>query len=98
MDAARKNPMPADKASIERGQKLYRTHCASCHGAQGRGDGPAGAPLTPRPADLTLSKEHRDGDLAWKIANGRDGMPDWKTVLTGKQIWDVVNFIKKGME
>ncbi len=31
----------------------YATHCARCHGAAGRGDGPAAKGLTPPPADLT---------------------------------------------
>lgn len=37
---------------IARGAALYQTHCASCHGAQGRGDGPAATSLSPPPADL----------------------------------------------
>ena len=32
---------------------LYRARCAVCHGAEGRGDGPAGALLTPPPRDFT---------------------------------------------
>jgi mono/diheme cytochrome c family protein len=32
---------------------LYRAHCAVCHGAEGRGDGPAAALLTPPPRDFT---------------------------------------------
>lgn len=91
-----KNPVPADKASVDRGAKLYHAHCATCHGAQGRGDGPAGAHLNPRPADLSHSAmHHKEGDLAWKIANGRGAMPGWKGVLTKSQIWDLVNFIKR---
>ncbi len=31
----------------------YTTHCTVCHGAAGRGDGPAAKGLTPPPADLT---------------------------------------------
>jgi high-affinity iron transporter len=31
----------------------FATHCAVCHGASGRGDGPAAKGLTPPPADLT---------------------------------------------
>jgi len=31
----------------------FTTHCAVCHGATGRGDGPAAKGLTPPPADLT---------------------------------------------
>src|SRR5687768_15001329 len=36
-----------------RGAALYAEHCASCHGATGRGDGPAGAALDPAPIDFT---------------------------------------------
>ena len=97
-EAGRKNPVPADKASIERGKKLYKTHCAVSHGEKGRGDGPAGAGLTPKPADLAMmAMHHADGDLAWKIATGRGAMPGWKSTLTEDQIWDLVNFIKKGI-
>lgn len=96
--AARKNPIPADKASIERGGKFYETHCVSCHGKTGRGDGPEAAGLKPHAADLKhMAGHHTDGDLAWKIAVGRGAMPGWKSVLTQDQIWDVVNFLKKGI-
>src|SRR5205814_472521 len=36
-----------------RGVQIYSTTCAGCHGAQGHGDGPAGAQLQPRPVDFT---------------------------------------------
>ena len=93
----RKNPVLADAASLAEGKKLYQTYCAACHGEKGRGDGPAGAALTPRPADLAHEAPHeRDGELAWKIATGRPPMPAWKGVLTETQIWHVVNYIKHG--
>ena len=91
----RVNPVPADKASLEQGGALYRTYCSACHGERGRGDGPAGAGLTPRPTDLTHKAGHeRDGELAWKIGNGRPPMPAWKGVLTETQIWHVVNYLR----
>lgn len=91
----RANPVPPDKASLEEGAKLYKTYCASCHGEQGRGDGPASAGLTPRPPDLThVTEHHRDGEVAWKIATGRGAMPGWKNTLSEKQIWNVVNYLK----
>ncbi|MGH8743969.1 MAG: c-type cytochrome [Burkholderiales bacterium] len=93
--AARNNPVPADAASIARGKKSFQTNCAVCHGTSGRGDGPAGAALNPRPANLReMVEEHSDGDFAWKIANGRGPMPAWKSVIKENQIWDLVNFIR----
>jgi len=35
------------------GRDLYLRHCASCHGPEGRGDGPVAASLKKPPADLT---------------------------------------------
>ncbi len=95
-DAAKKpNPVPAGSASLARGKKLFKVNCASCHGPGGRGDGPAGAALNPRPADLTaMARQHPDGDFAWKIANGRGPMPAWNGRLSEKNIWDLVNFIQ----
>jgi len=93
--AARKNPVPANAASIERGKKLFEANCATCHGKTGRGDGPGAAALNPKPADLkAMAGNHSDGDYAWKIANGRGAMPAWRGVLDEKQIWDAVNFVQ----
>jgi mono/diheme cytochrome c family protein len=35
------------------GRDIYRFYCASCHGPDGRGDGPIASVLQTRPADLT---------------------------------------------
>jgi mono/diheme cytochrome c family protein len=42
-----------------------------------------------------MSAYHSDGDLAWKISHGRGAMPAWKSILKSKQIWDLVNFIRR---
>jgi mono/diheme cytochrome c family protein len=44
-------PSPADEA-----KKLAETRCANCHGPAGKGDGPSGATLNPRPRDLTTKE------------------------------------------
>ena len=93
--AKRKNPVTTSAASVARGTKLFQANCASCHGAQGRGDGPVGKTLPTKPADLaSMAGQHPDGDFAWKIANGRGLMPAWKGTLSEAQIWDTVNFIQ----
>jgi mono/diheme cytochrome c family protein len=93
--AKRKNPVATSAASIERGKQLFQVNCASCHGAAGKGDGPAGVALNPKPTNLAaMAGGHADGDFAWKIANGRGPMPGWKSVLSEAQIWDAVNYIQ----
>lgn len=43
---------PRRAPDLARGAALYAAGCASCHGATGRGDGPAAAGLDPAPADF----------------------------------------------
>ena len=43
---------PPQPDSITTGQTIYRSYCASCHGAQGSGDGPVAQSLVMRPTDL----------------------------------------------
>lgn len=41
------------KNKPDRGQQLFMTYCASCHGEDARGNGPAAAALKTAPANLT---------------------------------------------
>jgi len=85
-------------ASIVRGGDLYRQHCLSCHGAGGRGDGPAATSITPRPADLTGRRiaDHTAGDLFWWVTHGVSGTPKhtFGNRLSSEQRWDIVNFVR----
>ena len=91
----RANPIPRDQTSIGRGKNLFKTYCIACHGPKGRGDGPAAAGLNPKPPNLVkMAGHHTDGDIAWKIENGRGTMPAWKGRLKETEIWDLTNFIQ----
>ncbi len=73
------------------GVEMYKTWCASCHGLQGKGDGPAAAALKKPPADLTLLAKKNGGKFPLeKVRNYIDGtkevashgsrdMPVWGT-------------------
>lgn len=37
---------------VARGKALFDSNCGACHGAQGRGDGPAAATMNPKPRNL----------------------------------------------
>ena len=89
---------PYDTASVFRGGRLFAENCVFCHGATGRGEGPAAASLPIRPADLTEPHlfAHSPGDLFWWVDHGIDEgvMPGFADVLSSNQRWDVINFIR----
>lgn len=83
-----------ETTAVERGARLYRVHCQSCHGDEGRGDGAMAEVLTVPPADLTALASANDGvfprdqarlaidgrgDVA---AHGRREMPVWGMTFT----------------
>ena len=45
------------------GEAAFMAQCAGCHGAGGRGDGPAAAGLPVRPADLTTISARNGGSF-----------------------------------
>ena len=94
----RRSPVPYQVGSIDQGMTSYREHCATCHGRNGRGDGPGGAGLPKLPADLTAphTDQHTAGDLFWWITHGIpvSGMPAFDSVLPADDRWDVINFLR----
>lgn len=90
--------VPYNALSIANGLHLYHEHCASCHGAEGYGDGPAAAGLRPRPADLTAkhTTDHTAGDIFWWLTHGIRGtaMPGFQDQLSAEERWDMINFVR----
>ena len=90
-----KNPL-SDKASINKGKAIYKTRCVVCHGEKGKGDGPAGKALNPPAADHSSAavQAQTDGELFWKISEGRGPMVGWKLILSEEERWQLVNYIR----
>ncbi len=89
---ATKNPVKG----VGNAKKTVETNCVSCHGPGGKGDGPAAAALPPpKPANWTAEavQKETDGELFWKISNGRGAMPPWKH-LPEKDRWELVNYLR----
>ena len=88
------------------GRALYDKHCAECHGAEGKGDGPGAAYLAPRPRDFASGKYKirstetgsvpTDDDLIRTVRLGLYGtaMPGWDRILSDADIRAVVGYIK----
>ena len=70
---------------IAQGKVIYEKNCASCHGAAGKGDGAAGAKLTPKPANLTdqaFLARHSDNQFFEVVSEGEGPMPGFKATLS----------------
>jgi mono/diheme cytochrome c family protein len=58
---ADQKPVPPILTESLVGADLYRSYCASCHGADGKGRGPVASVLKVAPADLTTLAKRHDG-------------------------------------
>ena len=91
-----KNSLKGNPTSVDDGKKLYVQYCVMCHGDKGKGDGPAGISLTPRPADHSSAKVQKqtDGAIFWKLTTGNPPMASYESILTKDQRWQLVNYIR----
>jgi mono/diheme cytochrome c family protein len=87
------NKVPAPHTSAASGKQMYEAYCASCHGADAKGNGPAASALKTAPSDLTSLKKQHDGQFpAMRVqsvimgevdmpAHGSKEMPVWGPVF-----------------
>lgn len=71
-------------ANSRAAQALWDSRCATCHGAEGRGNGPGKPPVAQVP-DLTApayATKHSDAELHAIIKQGRGMMPAFGAELT----------------
>ncbi len=82
-------------AGVGGARAVVEANCTSCHGDNGKGDGPAAPALPTKPADWTSARvqSQTDGELFWKITNGRNIMPGWRH-LPERTRWELVNVIR----
>lgn len=89
-----------DAAVVEQGKAIYTDQCQSCHGAEGKGDGPAARFLSPPARDLSSGEfQHaEDGTVAAVaevIRTGIDdtGMTPFEGQLSEEQITAVATYV-----
>ena len=76
------------------GKKLYIDKCQLCHGGKGDGNGPAGAGLSPKPADFTDPKFWQgavDKKITNTVENGHGMMPSFD--LKPAEIKDIIDYL-----
>lgn len=79
----------AQAADVQRGGDLYRQHCQSCHGSDGR-------PVLPLAPDLTRPTALLKPDLSLLavIRGGRGAMPAYQGALRDRDILDIVAHLR----
>ncbi len=65
-------PGAAFAADAAAGKQTFITNCSSCHGETGKGDGPIGAVLDPKPRDLSQAAFKFDTDKDGKAGTDAD--------------------------
>lgn len=85
--------VPAPHTSANSGKQMFEAYCATCHGKDGKGDGPVAAALKAPPADLTVLARRNNGKFpsiqvakaitgeAGVSAHGSKEMPIWGPVF-----------------
>jgi thiosulfate dehydrogenase len=87
-------PLQPDEPNLAAGAKVYREHCAVCHGLPAQRETLIAAGMYPHPPKLLEGKGVTDdepGESYWKVANGirLTGMPGFRPALSETQMWQV---------
>lgn len=91
-------------AAAKKGREHYNKACVSCHGASGKGDGPASPDLTDsdnnpiRPADFTknfIKSGKTAQDIFRALSTGLDGspMPGFADLFKENERWELTAYI-----
>jgi mono/diheme cytochrome c family protein len=89
----------AHAGETAKGKGVYDTRCSFCHGSSGKGDGPAGAALQPRPTNFTdpaFWKTASPEIIKLVIVNGKPGtaMVPFGQTLKPNEIEDVMAYLQ----
>lgn len=91
------NPVQSSVAALNAAREVYGDKCAHCHGDSGKGDGRDANRYDPAPTDFTDAKRMSgasDGELFYKISEGKKPMPVFKNKLSEEQRWELVLLIR----
>ena len=87
---------PTNGVATARGDTLYHTFCAVCHGVAGAADGPVGPRVAARSLLTPVARGYTDGYLFSILRYGRGVMGKYGDKITRiDDRWQVVNYVRQ---
>ena len=92
------SPVDASEPNLLAGAKVYREHCAVCHGLPGGETSHIAGGMFPKPPQLFKGKGVTDdpvGESFWLVQNGvrLSGMPGFRDRLSDTEMWQVSQLV-----
>lgn len=95
------NPVKNRPEMVKLGKELYEQRCLDCHGREGKGNGYMsaqlkrdGQPIAPTNLTSQMVQANTDGELFWKITNGKSPMPASRVRFSDEERWAIVAYIR----
>lgn len=88
------SPFAFTEETRQNGERLYSINCKSCHGVPSKGN--YITTLSPVPGDPASEKyqNNLDGELYYKIWEGRVQMPSFKNILSPSDVWSIISYVR----
>lgn len=90
------NPVKNNPDAARLGREFFMQRCADCHGKDGKGNGWMSKTVKKPPTNLAsrMVQANSDGELFWKITNGKSPMPASRVRFSDEQRWYIVAYLR----
>jgi len=94
--AAQTNPVKDRPDAAKIGREYYLQKCVDCHGKEGKGNGYMAKMVAKPPTNLAsqMVQANSDGELFWKVTNGKSPMPAHRVRFDDEQRWYIVTYLR----
>jgi cytochrome c5 len=79
--------------TVKSGENVFQKNCKSCHGDPGKQNW---AKIVPPPGDPASAgfQGQTDGEMFYRITNGKTPMPQFGNILSDEERWQVISYLR----
>ncbi len=93
-ESKKKSPVEASDEILQKGKELMMAQCKSCHGDPGMNNAIPLPPVNPPDFASETVQSNTEGDIFYKISEGKGAMPSFKNILSEEDRWALALYIK----